>query len=71
MTTKVTTVVECIEVDGKEPGVATHPRPSIEVRSHWNRSELAVIAIGEKTYTFLRRELEAAIQNAGNRGALA
>jgi hypothetical protein len=70
MAIKVECEIECLEVDGKEPGLSTHPKPSVKLRSHWNTSSRVVLVVENKTYTFDRFELAAAITNAGNRGAV-
>ena len=62
---KVENELEIIEVNGH---TTTVPAPKMRVISHWNRSTLVVIAVGDEQYTVSGPELTAAIRNAGNRG---
>lgn len=68
MAIKVESAVECIEVDGKEPGVSAHPRPMLLVRSHWQHPRRVVLELSDRSVTVEGSELLAAVHNALNRG---
>jgi hypothetical protein len=63
---KVSSVVSCYEVDGKETSGMNAKRPELNVRSHWNRQEMVVLEIDGKAYTVLASDLKAAVDNATN-----
>jgi hypothetical protein len=52
------------EKDGKELSAGSDE--SIEVRSHWNYRDRAVLVIDDKTYTIVASDLKKAIENATN-----
>lgn len=59
---KVKNEVGIYEIEGEEaPPIEG---PTIEVLSHWNRDDLVVLKVDEKSYTVLARDLNAAISNA-------
>jgi len=58
---KVTSEVQCYEVNGQE---CTGPR--VRVDSHWNRDAMVVLDIDGKRYTVSASDLIAALHNATN-----
>ena len=65
---KVTNEVNVYEVNGSEPKPGE--RPTVLVRSHWNRSNLVVLEIGDLRLAVTAADLQAAIRNATNTGSL-
>jgi hypothetical protein len=55
--------VPVYEVDGKDVAISG---PKIHVLSHWNSGDRVVLQIGERTWTVIAADLEAAIKNATN-----
>jgi hypothetical protein len=62
----VSSIVDVREIDGKEVNMHKESSPRITVCSHWNRDELVVLIVGEKSYTVNGDDLAAAIKNAQN-----
>lgn len=60
--------VKIYEVDGHD--VTTLEHPLILVQSHWSRNSMVVLSIGDKKWTVLARDLEAAIRNGCNSGGV-
>lgn len=62
---EVQSTLPIYEIDGRE---LAGPRlqDAVVVRSHWNRTDLVVIRIGDKHYTVVAGDLIAAIKNATN-----
>lgn len=54
----------------EEAGSEKYMPGMLKVRSHWNRSEFVVLAIGKTEITVAARDLEAAIKNARNSGGI-
>lgn len=61
---KVISRIRVYEKDGKELSAGSDE--SIEVRSHWNYRDRAVLVIDDKTYTIVASDLKKAIENATN-----
>lgn len=59
---KVRCEVPVYEVNGEE--TKTLSQPQLIVESHWNRSQMVVLTIGNEKVTVLGDDLVAAIQNA-------
>jgi len=70
MAIDVSCTVEVFEIDGNATVIAN--RPKIKVKNHWNQLEkVDLIFPGEDEdtrFTVLKRDLEAALQNATNTG---
>lgn len=65
---KVTSDLIVYEFDGTDSAYK-RDCPSLSVRSHWNRDNFVVIAVGDHKYTVSGRDLVAAIVNAQNTGS--
>ena len=61
----VVSEISVYELAGKE-AEAGNSWPTILVRSHWNRREMAVIEVAGQKYTVSITDLQAALENAGN-----
>jgi hypothetical protein len=60
--------VKVYEKDGKDTAIGDDT--ALVVRSHWNRDEYVVLDFGDKKWTMLAKDLEAAIRNATNSARL-
>jgi hypothetical protein len=63
---EVRSEVEVYELDGAE--TVLNDKPALSVLSHWNRSSMVVIHVGDKSSTVVAAHLRAAIDNATNTG---
>lgn len=52
------------EVDGEKMKLLEMPK--MTVKSHWNDNDMVVIEVGERSYTVVKKDLAAAIENATN-----
>ena len=62
---KVENTLDVYEVDDVEVKLG-ETKPTIIVKSHWNRDALVVLEVDDEKYTVSARELTAAIENATN-----
>lgn len=60
---KVENEVKIYEKDGKDAKYGEH---SLVIKSHWNYNDRVILIIGEQNITVLKKDLQAAIQNATN-----
>lgn len=58
--------IEVFEENGTALNAIRSKKPSITIREHWNRRELVIVNMGDKSYSVLASDLIAAIQNAQN-----
>jgi hypothetical protein len=63
---KVSNLLDIYEVNGTD--VVKVDGPTMEVKSHWNRTSMVVLVLDGKAVTVSAHALEAAIRNAQNTG---
>jgi hypothetical protein len=66
---KVSNALTVYEVDGRDVPLG-EKTPSINISAHWNRRALVVVEIDGKKYSVIAEDIEAAVRNATNTGAL-
>ena len=68
---QVVSEVEPYELNGDTLFDVKSRKPSLTVKSHWNRKEFVVLKFGDdQSFTVNANDLEAAIRNATNSGTI-